>query len=48
MLFRSSERVLVEGRSALENVARARLAVPTEQVLAEHRTARELVASARG
>lgn len=45
---RRSERVLSDGRSVLESVARARLAVPTEQVLAEHRTARELVASARG
>ncbi|WP_426595128.1 GTPase family protein [Cellulomonas sp. McL0617] len=45
---RRSERVLRDGRAALESVARARLAVPTDQVLAEHRTVRELVASARG
>ena len=45
---RRSERVLRDGRAALESVCRARLAVPTEQVLAEHRTVRELIASARG
>ncbi len=45
---RRSARVLQDGRTALENVARARLAVPTEAVLAEHRTVRELLASARG
>ena len=45
---RRSARVLRDGRAALENVCRARLAVPTEQVLAEHRTVRELIASARG
>lgn len=44
---RRTARVLEDGRSALENVARARLAVPTEAVLAEHRAVRELVASAR-
>ena len=44
---RRTARVLQDGRSALENVARARLAVPTEAVLAEHRTVRELVAAAR-
>jgi GTPase SAR1 family protein len=44
---RRSARVLQDGRSALENVARARLAVPTEAVLAEHRTVRELIAAAR-
>ena len=45
---RRSERVLRDGRAALESVARARLSVPTEQVLAEHRTVRELIESARG
>ena len=44
---RRTARVLQDGRAALENVARARLAVPTEAVLAEHRTVRELVATAR-
>ncbi|MBO3103344.1 GTPase [Cellulomonas fengjieae] len=45
---RREARVLQEGRTALENVARARLAVPTEAVLAEHRTVRELAAAAQG
>ncbi|WP_421740151.1 GTPase [Cellulomonas sp.] len=45
---RRSARVLQDGRAALENVARARLAVPTEAVLAEHRTVRELIAGATG
>ena len=44
---RRTARVLQDGRAALENGARARLAVPTEAVLAEHRTVRELVAAAR-
>jgi GTP-binding protein EngB required for normal cell division len=44
---RRSARVLQEGRTALDNVARARLAVPTEAVLAEHRAVRELIAAAR-
>ncbi|MET0788353.1 MAG: GTPase [Cellulomonas sp.] len=43
-----SAQVLQDGRAALENVARARLAVPTEAVLAEHRTVRELISAARG
>ncbi|KQY44510.1 GTPase [Cellulomonas sp. Root137] len=45
---RRSARVLQDGRAALENVARARLAVPTETVLSEHRTVRELIAGATG
>ena len=45
---RRSARVLADGRSALESVARSRLAVPTEAVLAEHRTVRELVGAAKG
>lgn len=44
---RRSAAVLQDGRAALENVARARLAVPTEAVLAEHRAVRELIAAAR-
>ncbi|WP_456825934.1 GTPase [Cellulomonas sp. P5_E12] len=45
---RRSAQVLHDGRVALESVARARLAVPTEAVLAEHRTVRELITAARG
>ncbi|WP_309134915.1 GTPase [Cellulomonas sp.] len=45
---RRAERVLAEGRSALESVARVRLLAPTQDVLAEHRHARELVAQAAG
>ncbi|QCB95357.1 ABC transporter [Cellulomonas shaoxiangyii] len=43
-----AERVLAEGRSAIESVARARLLAPTQDVLAEHRRVRELVAQAAG
>ncbi|QGQ19771.1 ABC transporter [Cellulomonas sp. JZ18] len=43
---RRAERVLADGRSALESVARVRLLAPTQDVLAEHRHARELVEQA--
>ena len=39
---RRSERVLREGRAALEGVARRLLADPTIEVFAEHRRVREL------
>lgn len=45
---RRADRVLADGRSALESVARVRLLAPTQDVLAEHRHARELVAQASG
>ncbi|GIG22830.1 hypothetical protein Cch01nite_35540 [Cellulomonas chitinilytica] len=44
---RRAARVLRDGRSALDGVARVRLLEPTQAVLAEHRRVRELVASAR-
>ncbi|MFC8190911.1 GTPase [Cellulomonas sp. NPDC057328] len=45
---RRAERVLADGRAAIESAARARLLAPTQDVLAEHRHARELVAQAAG
>src|SRR5690606_10185189 len=38
------EKVVADGRAAIEAAARARLLVPTHDVLAEHRHARELAA----
>ncbi|HEY0189413.1 MAG TPA: GTPase [Cellulomonas sp.] len=45
--LRRAERVLRDGRVALQGVVTSRLSDPTDAVLAEHRRVRELVARAR-